>query len=108
MREERQAKVAMARNFRQAGMSLREIANRLDVSRETVRLWLSDTERSFYEDIKQKAAARPKVTTGKKKPRCIVMPSSLRGAAPWWREAPAVVHVCIVTGRVLAFRWPLE
>ncbi|MBE3585824.1 MAG: helix-turn-helix domain-containing protein [Thermoanaerobacter sp.] len=104
MREERQAKMAMARNFRQAGMSLREIADRLDVSRETVRLWLSNTERSFYEDVKQKAAARPKVVVGKKRPRQLVTLS----AGPWWREAPAVVWVDIITGQVLVNRWPLE
>lgn len=90
-------------------MSLREIADRLDVSRETVRLWLlSDAEQAFREDIQEKAAARPKVTTGKKRPRCIVMPSSLRGAAPWWTIAPPVVRVNIPTGRVLVYRWPLE
>lgn len=106
---EKEIKQAMARRFRAAGMSLREIASRLDMSRETIRLWLlSDTEQVFREDIKQKAAARPKVTTGKKRPRCIVMPSSLRGAAPWWTIAPPVVRVVISTGEILSYRWPLE
>ncbi|SHF69580.1 hypothetical protein SAMN02745218_02903 [Desulfofundulus australicus DSM 11792] len=101
---ERQAKQAMARNFRAAGMSLREIASRLDMSRETIRLWLlSDTEQVFREDIQEKAKARPKVVVGKKRPRQLI---TLSG--PWWREAPPVVHVCIISGRVLVNRWPLE
>ena len=103
MREERQVKMAMARRFRAAGMSLREIAVRLDVSRETVRLWLSDTDRAFHEDIREKAKCRPKVVVGKKRPRQVI---TLSG--PWWTTAPPVVLVNIPTGQVLIYRWPLE
>ncbi|RKO67037.1 helix-turn-helix domain-containing protein [Desulfofundulus salinus] len=105
---ERETKMAMARNFRKAGMALREIADRLDVSRETVRLWLSDTDRAFHEDIREKAKARPRQAIGKKKPRQLITPSCFRGVTPWWTIAPPVVLVDIPTGQVLVYRWPLE
>ncbi|MDK2887930.1 MAG: hypothetical protein PWP72_808 [Thermoanaerobacter sp.] len=103
MHREREIKQAMARNFRQAGMSLREIAVRLDVSRETVRLWCMDAAKVFHEEAREKVKCRPKTAVGKKKPRHLITPSG-----PWWREAPPLVHVCIVTGQVLVHRWPLE
>jgi len=39
-----------------------------------------------------------------------VRPTALRfpPTAVHWREAPDLVRVDLVTGRVLVFRWPLE
>jgi transposase len=108
VREERQAKVAMAVRLRRAGWSFRRIADELGVSHQTARLWCMDATGAFREEVAEKAKARPKVSTGKKRPRCIVMPSSLRGAAPWWTIAPPVIRVVISTGEILSYRWPLE
>lgn len=62
----------------------------------------------FFSDLREKAKARPKQAVGKKKPRCLILPSSFKETTPWWRVAPPVVHVCIITGRVFVNRWPLE
>jgi hypothetical protein len=62
----------------------------------------------FLADLREKAKARPKVAVGKKRPRQIITPSSLKEKVPWWKVAPVLVHVCIVTGKVLVNRWPLE
>ncbi|SHF69139.1 Homeodomain-like domain-containing protein [Desulfofundulus australicus DSM 11792] len=103
MREERQAKVAMAVRLRRAGWSFRRIADELGVSHQTARLWCMDAAKVFREEAREKAKCRPKTAVGKKKPRQLI---TLSG--PWWREAPAVVRVDIITGQILAFRWPLE
>jgi hypothetical protein len=64
--------------------------------------------RVFCEEVREKAKARPKAAIGKKRPRCLITPSSFKEPTPWWKAAPAVVWVDIVTGRVLVFRWPLQ
>jgi hypothetical protein len=73
-----------------------------------------DFREIFYTDLREKRLARPKQIIGKKKPGKVVTPSDLKpvsapGKTPaWWKVAPALVHVDIVTGQVLLNRWPLE
>ncbi|MEW6274940.1 MAG: helix-turn-helix domain-containing protein [Bacillota bacterium] len=104
----RETKQATAVRLRQAGWSYRQIAAEVGVSHETVRLWLSDADQAFREEVREKAKARPKVAVGKKRPRQLITPSCFREVIPWWKVAPPLVWVDIFTGRVLVNRWPLE
>jgi len=108
VREERQAKVAMAVRLRRAGWSFRRIADELGVSHQTARLWCMDAAKVFREEAREKAKARPKVVVGKKRPRQVITLSSFKEVTPWWRTAPSLVWVDIPTGQVLINRWPLE
>lgn len=69
-------------------------------------------ERLLAEDAREKRQARGGQFCGKKSPRVLVMPGDLRGKSrepPYtWLTAEPIVHVNIVTGEVLTFRWPLE
>ncbi|MCL6447850.1 MAG: hypothetical protein K6U04_06805 [Armatimonadetes bacterium] len=63
---------------------------------------------TFFEDLWEKAKARPKQAIGKKKPRQLITPSSFKELTPWWKAAPDILWVNILTGQVLVNRWPLE
>jgi hypothetical protein len=71
-----------------------------------------DVERLLAEDNRLKRQARGGQFCGKKSPRLLITPSSLRGRSREpphsWLTAEPIVYVNIVTGEVLIFRWPLE
>lgn len=59
------------------------------------------------QDNREKRQAKGGQAVGKKRPRALVMPSTLTGGRPYsGLSAPPIVKVCIVTGRILIWRWP--
>jgi len=70
---------------------------------ETLDCWLEDQR------AKRLAARRPSATA-KVRPTALRLPSDLeqKRQQAWWRTAPPVVKVDIVTGEVLVWRWPVQ
>ncbi|MCL6449060.1 MAG: hypothetical protein K6U04_13095 [Armatimonadetes bacterium] len=80
----------------------------LDANQRAV-IFLNEIDRMLADDNREKRKARGGQFVGKKSPRMLVLPSHLEGRGPpWWRTAPPVVWVNIVTGEVYVNRWPLE
>ena len=59
------------------------------------------------EDNREKRRARGGQAVAKKRPRVLITPAMLERTLIWWRVAPALVHIRISDGAVLAWRWPL-
>ncbi|MGQ9532570.1 MAG: hypothetical protein ACUVTQ_07175 [Desulfotomaculales bacterium] len=66
---------------------------------------MSEIVQLLAEDNREKRMARGGRAVGKERPQVLRLPSSL--APAWWRAAPAIVRVNIITGEILVFAWPL-